>query len=141
MPHALESLQGIQDKTEAVKGLENDIDYANGDIATARDKLANGGSQSELKKVIADAETLIHDKQAEINALALEGKYFTLIKEGSMTPQEYDSAMVDLVNFLVYVGEPIQRDRKSLGIYVLIFILFFTFVAYLLKKEYWKDIH
>lgn len=141
MPHALESMQGIQDKTEKVKGLENDIDYANGDIATARDKLANGGNSSELNKVIGDAEKLIHDKQEEINALAAEGKYFTLVKEGSMTPEEFDSAMVDLVNFLDYVGEPIKRDRKSLGIYVLMFILFFIFVAYLLKKEYWKDIH
>jgi cytochrome c1 len=141
MPHALESMQGIQDKTEKVKGLENDIDYANGDIVTARDKLSNGGNASELNKMIADAETLIHDKQEEINALAAEGKYFTLVKEGSMTPQEFDSAMIDLVNFLEYVGEPIKRERKSLGIYVMMFILFFIFVAYLLKKEYWKDIH
>jgi ubiquinol-cytochrome c reductase cytochrome c1 subunit len=46
-----------------------------------------------------------------------------------------------LVNFLVYVGEPIQRERESMGKYVIFFLLIFTFLAYLLKKEYWKDIH
>ena len=141
MPHALEALQGIQDKTDEVKGLENDIDYAHGDIASAHAKLKSGGQSGELNKIISDAEHLIHEKEAHLAALSAENKYFTLIKKGEMTPEEFDSAMTDLVNFLEYVGEPIKRDRKSMGIYVLLFILFFTGVAYLLKKEYWKDVH
>jgi ubiquinol-cytochrome c reductase cytochrome c1 subunit len=65
-----------------------------------------------------------------------------LIEEpGTMTSEEFDQAVNDIVNFLVYVGEPIQMERKSTGKYVLFFILMFTLVAYLLKKEYWKDIH
>ena len=45
------------------------------------------------------------------------------------------------VNFLAYVAEPIKEDRKRIGIFVLLFIgLFFVF-AYLLNREYWKDVH
>ncbi|MCO7224013.1 cytochrome c1 [Pleionea sp. CnH1-48] len=64
-----------------------------------------------------------------------------IIEEGSMTPQEYDLAVRDLVNFLDYVGEPIKLERQQIGVKVLIFILIFFIFAYFLKKEYWKDIH
>ena len=47
----------------------------------------------------------------------------------------------DLVNFLVYVGEPFRQSRVELGIYVLIFLGVLFVFAYLLKKEYWKDVH
>ncbi|MFO7787850.1 MAG: cytochrome c1 [Halospina sp.] len=61
--------------------------------------------------------------------------------EGSMEPEEFDRAMYDLTNFLVYLGEPAQMDRKRIGVYVLIFIGVFFIFAYLLNREYWKDIH
>ena len=141
MPHALEGLQGVQDKTEEVKNLENEIAYAQGDIVTATEKLKAGGNSNELTNVISKAEALIHDNGDKLKALSVSGNYFTIIKQGALTPEEFDSSMVDLVNFLDYIGEPIKRDRKSMGVYVLLFILFFTGVAYMLKKEYWKDIH
>ncbi len=62
-------------------------------------------------------------------------------KPGKLSAKEFDTMINDLVNFLVYVGEPVQLERRSMGKYVLFFILMFTVVAYLLKKEYWKDIH
>jgi len=142
MPHALENMQGIQDKTEEVKGIENDIGYAHGEIATAREALkTNEGSVSSHNEAIDKAEHLIHEKESELIELSKSGDYFTLITEGRLTPQEFDSSMTDLVNFLEYVGEPIKIERKGMGIYVLMFILFFTVVAYFLKKEYWKDVH
>ncbi|MCL6268988.1 cytochrome c1 [Sansalvadorimonas sp. 2012CJ34-2] len=61
--------------------------------------------------------------------------------KGSMTPGQFDQAMYDLVNFLSYSGEPMQLERQRLGIYVLLFLLVFFVVAYLLKREYWKDVH
>jgi len=61
--------------------------------------------------------------------------------EGSMEPEEFDRAMYDLTNFLVYLGEPALMDRKRIGVYVLIFIGIFFIFAYLLNREYWKDIH
>jgi ubiquinol-cytochrome c reductase cytochrome c1 subunit len=66
---------------------------------------------------------------------------YEMVTPGSMTEVEYDQAARDLTNFLAYTGEPIQLKRQQLGIYVLIFLFFFFIVAYMLKKEYWKDIH
>lgn len=64
-----------------------------------------------------------------------------LVKPGSVTLSEYDAMVGDLVNYLVWMGEPAQVQRKQLGLIVLAFLAFFFVVAYYLKKEYWKDIH
>lgn len=64
-----------------------------------------------------------------------------LVQAGSMSVEDYDKFVGDLVNFMVYMGEPVQLERKSLGIKVIVFLLIFAVVAYLLKKEYWKDVH
>ncbi|GMG86619.1 ubiquinol-cytochrome c reductase [Biformimicrobium ophioploci] len=61
--------------------------------------------------------------------------------KGSMTPEEYDKAMYDLVNFMEYIAEPMQEERKRIGFYVLAFILVFFIFAWLLNREYWKDVH
>lgn len=60
---------------------------------------------------------------------------------GSMSPEEFDQAMWDLTNFLAYVGEPSKLQAQSLGPKVLIFLVIFGVIAYLLKREYWRDIH
>ncbi|MCW9048111.1 MAG: cytochrome c1 [Gammaproteobacteria bacterium] len=64
-----------------------------------------------------------------------------IVQAGTMSVEEYDAYVGDLVNFMVYMGEPMQLERKSLGIKVLIFLFIFAIVAYMLKKEYWKDVH
>ncbi len=64
-----------------------------------------------------------------------------LVEPGTRTPAEFDQDIRDLVAFLSYVGEPAQLERKALGVKVIIFLLVFLVVAYLLKKEYWKDVH
>lgn len=64
-----------------------------------------------------------------------------LTEPGTLSEQDFDQWVNDLVNFLVYVGEPDQLERQSMGKYVLFFLLMFLVIAYLLKKEYWKDIH
>ena len=62
------------------------------------------------------------------------------ITKGSLSQVEYDMATRDLVNFLVYMGEPAAHDRKAIGIVVLFFLGILFIVTYLLKKEYWKDV-
>lgn len=74
------------------------------------------------------------DGQQVITELVLE-------EPGTMSAEEFDKSVNDIVNFLVYAGEPAQLERQSMGKYVLFFILLFGVIAYLLKKEYWKDIH
>lgn len=64
-----------------------------------------------------------------------------LVKPGSVTLAEYDAMAGDLVNYLVWMGEPAQLQRKQLGLIVLAFLAVFFVVAYYLKKEFWKDIH
>ncbi|HEX4912000.1 MAG TPA: cytochrome c1 [Permianibacter sp.] len=64
-----------------------------------------------------------------------------LASQGSMTVEEYDNAVRDLTNFLHYVGEPAKAERKSVGVFVVLFLMVLFGVAYLLKKEYWKDVH
>jgi ubiquinol-cytochrome c reductase cytochrome c1 subunit len=59
---------------------------------------------------------------------------------GSMSPEQFDSFVRDTVNFLDYVGDPTQVERQSLGVWVVLFLLMFTGIAYMLKKEYWKDV-
>lgn len=64
-----------------------------------------------------------------------------IVVPGKMSPKEYDKFVGDLVNFLVYLGEPVQTERKSMGKWVLLYLAIFGVIAYLLKKEYWKDVH
>lgn len=64
-----------------------------------------------------------------------------LVEPGTQSPVEYDRTVRDLVNFLAYMSEPIKQQRQSLGIKVILFLLVFFVLAYLLKKEYWKDVH
>jgi ubiquinol-cytochrome c reductase cytochrome c1 subunit len=67
-------------------------------------------------------------------------KEFKLVTPGKLTPEEYDGFVRDTVSFLEYIAEPAQMQRHSLGFPVIAFLLFFTLLAWLLKKEYWKDV-
>ncbi len=62
-------------------------------------------------------------------------------KMGELTPQEYDQTVRDLVNFLEYSGDPVKLERHALGWWVMAFLVFFTIIVVLLKKEYWRDVH
>lgn len=64
-----------------------------------------------------------------------------LKSKGALSEEEFDQAMTDLVNFLDYVGEPHKLQRERIGVWVLLFLVIFTLFAYLLKREYWKDVH
>ena len=69
-----------------------------------------------------------------------EFKEFKIATPGKMTAEEYDAFVRDTVNFLVYIGEPAQLQRRALGVPVIAFLIFFTLLAYAMKKEYWKDV-
>lgn len=84
----------------------------------------------EDKEQVIDGEKLI---KQEIVGLKL-------VKQGTLNPSEYDSLVADLVNFLSYVGEPVKLERERIGAFVLGFLGIFLIFAYLLKREFWKDI-
>jgi ubiquinol-cytochrome c reductase cytochrome c1 subunit len=67
--------------------------------------------------------------------------HFEQVAPGRMNAEEYDAFVRDTVAFLSYVGEPAQIQRHALGIWVVLFLLVFTWLAWLLKNEYWKDVH
>ena len=56
-------------------------------------------------------------------------------------PHEFDQTARDITTFLQYVGEPAALKRESIGVWVILYLAFFTFLAWLLKHEYWKDVH
>ncbi|MFN0002424.1 MAG: cytochrome c1 [Pseudohongiellaceae bacterium] len=60
---------------------------------------------------------------------------------GSLTAEEFDKQVYDLVNFLTYLGEPALMHRKTIGAYVLFFLAFLFVFAFMLNREYWKDVH
>jgi ubiquinol-cytochrome c reductase cytochrome c1 subunit len=67
-------------------------------------------------------------------------EHFDEVSAGTLSPEEYDKFVRDLVNFLDWAGTPEQLDRQRLGIWVILFLLVFLIFAYLLKVEIWKDV-
>ena len=68
----------------------------------------------------------------------LEG--FEMLAEGSLDAAGYDEFVRDTVNFLVYIAEPIRSERRTLGVWVLMYLIFFWIIAVMLKKQIWKDV-
>jgi ubiquinol-cytochrome c reductase cytochrome c1 subunit len=62
------------------------------------------------------------------------------VKPGTMTQQAYDQAVGDLVNYLQWMGEPAQDKRVRIGVWVMLFLALFTFLAWRLNAAYWKDV-
>lgn len=88
-----------------------------------------------LQRAVYDGES-----DAEHNTVHKKFKEFELAKQGSLSPQEYDQFVRDTVNFLDYIAEPMQLERRNLGMRVLAFLIVFFLFAYFLKKEFWKDV-
>ena len=65
---------------------------------------------------------------------------FETLSPGSMDKESFDGFVRDTVNFLAYIAEPVRSDRRTLGIWVIMFLLFFLVLATMLKKQIWKDV-
>jgi ubiquinol-cytochrome c reductase cytochrome c1 subunit len=72
---------------------------------------------------------------------AVHGNTLMLETPGTLTPREYDKVVADLVNYLVFMGEPVRVERAQIGYVVLLALGVLFVLTYLLKKEYWKDVH
>lgn len=60
---------------------------------------------------------------------------------GELSTEEYDAAVLDIVNFLAYSADPIKLERHRIGYWVLGFLVIFFIFGYFLKREYWRDVH
>lgn len=88
-----------------------------------------------LQKPVYESEKDVDGNETKV----LEGLELEI--PGKQDPSEYKKTIRDLVNFLVYLGEPAKLVRYRLGFWVIGFLCIFFVAAYLLKKEYWKDVH
>lgn len=66
---------------------------------------------------------------------------FEMVEPGRMSPDEFDRAVRDIVNYMGYLAEPMRLERQRIGVWVLLFLAVLAGLAYLLKREYWKDVH
>lgn len=86
---------------------------------------------------------VLYDLQGTQRAIFEDDAFqaFELESPGALSPERYDAAMGDLVNFLVYMGEPAALVRQRIGVWVLLFLAILAGLTWLLKKEYWRDVH
>lgn len=111
MPHALYELQGVQKLVGKVDAAELHGDASHGE-----------GDHTSTFQIVGDAK-------------------FELVQPGELSPAEFDAAMTDLTAFLTYLAEPAQLQRTKMGIFSLLFLIILMGLTYLLKKEYWRDVH
>jgi len=64
-----------------------------------------------------------------------------LPNSGSQSEAEFNETVKNLVTFLAYSANPVKLQSQRIGTYVLLFLAFFFVFAYMLKREYWKDVH
>ena len=121
--------------------------YADPNAATGVNNLALPGTAmphvlSELEGVKAGVfrEVPVPASGDQPASTKVEFVRFEELVPGKLSAAEYDEFLRDTVNFLDYVGEPAKAKRVSLGVWVVLFLLAFTGIAYLLKQEYWKDV-
>ena len=87
------------------------------------------------------AQVLKTEMQTDALGHKHEVQKLLLETPGTLTPAQYDMLVADLVNYLVYMADPAKTFRMQLGIYVLFFLAISFVATYMLKKEFWKDVH
>jgi ubiquinol-cytochrome c reductase cytochrome c1 subunit len=130
--------KGVDHVTQFLKGF-----YVDRSKPTGTNNLALDGAS--MPAVLSDLEGVkeaVFAEHADESA-AHAGKTverFEYVVPGRMTPEQFDGFVRDTVNFLDYAGDPSQVQRRSIGIWAVLFLLVFTAFAWFLKKEYWKDV-
>jgi ubiquinol-cytochrome c reductase cytochrome c1 subunit len=120
--------------------------YSDPSSATLSDNLAY--PTTAMPAVLSDLEGVKAAVYRQVKSSAAAGApmekvfdHFETISPGNLTPDQFDGFVRDTVNFLDYVGDPAQVERRSIGLWVVLFLLLLSALALMLKKEYWKDVH
>ena len=101
----------------------------------------------ELQGMPECAPAPVNDGQGEVDPLTGEQLMedpcarLEIAAAGMMSTQQFDETMYDLVNFLAYTAEPAKLERQRMGVFVMLFLAVFFMFAWLLSREYWKDVH
>ena len=122
MPHVLWELQGVQDPIYRYE------------VHQDGDTIASFGTEAE-------AEAYLEQQPDGEYRLERVVERLELVQPGSLTPAEYDQVARDIATYLTYISEPVKLERQRMGIWVMLFLVVFTVLAYLMKKEWWKDVH
>ena len=81
----------------------------------------------------------VFGKKSATGETHVEG--FTISQAGTQDAQQFDQTVRDITAFLEYAGEPAALKRQSVGVWAILFLVFLAFMAWLLKNEYWRDVH
>ncbi len=100
----------------------------------------SGTSMPHILWELQGFQAAIYSEHTVDGVTSLEFEGFEEVTAGTMDAEEYDDFVRDTVNFLAYITEPIRSERRKLGIWVLMFLVFFLIIASMLKKQIWKDV-
>jgi len=109
-----------------------------------RDETAASGWNNALFPHVAMPHVLSHLQGTQRAVMTKDGRHIDhleLATPGTLDQKQYDQAVYDLTNFMVYLAEPAKLVRYRIGVFVILFLIILAIPAYLLNKEYWKDVH
>lgn len=120
--------------------------YIDADSPTGVDNLALPGTA--MPHVLAELQgyqEAVFEEHSEMledgsEIVSHEFAHFEPVTAGKLSAEEYDEFVRDTVNFLAYIAEPVRAERRTLGTWVLIYLLVFLIIARMLKKQIWKDV-
>ena len=121
MPHVLWEMQGFPE----LISLPDAKDKKEGEGHATDEKDSHGSDTKELDESIYVAG----------------GAKFDMSNRGALSNAEFDKAMRDVTNYLAYLAEPAQLQRKTIGVWTMLFLFILFGLTYFLKKEFWRDVH
>ena len=131
MPHVLYGLQGIRPLTVI-------------EVSAVRDQKTGAAMGYQRQTSVFDLTGVRSNKLEKLTGanhhVSVEYKWGDPVG-GQLNVQQFDALAADLVNYLVYMGEPSANARVRYGIYTLLFVVLLIAVTYGLKRAYWKDVH
>ena len=100
-----------------------------------------GTSMPHVLGELQGYQRAIYDEQvAEDGSVTRTFVEFEQVIPGQLDAEAYDEFVRDTTNFLAYIAEPVRSERRKLGVWVIMFLTVFGILAYMLKKEIWKDV-
>ena len=115
--------------------------YVDADSPTGVDNIVLAGtSMPHVLWELQGLQAADFSEHTEEGMTTVHFEGFEPLTEGALDAEQYDEFVRDTVNFLAYIAEPVRSERRKLGVWVLIYLIFFWIIAVMLKKQIWKDV-